>query len=192
MRCRHGSGGAVGASAAGGCGCGRAQRIQGDDRAQRIRWWRIQGGTSWPRYRRVFANLPTFRLFDLLESRRVGELALHSGERRAGVREIRRAVRSQVERAGDGGASWPRYRSVNANPPPAHSRCRGKGGSSLRTAPCEDPRRMPTGRRSAPHLVAGVKHEHSGWLEVQGGENVVTVHVFYRYRAVLAAVREIF
>lgn len=22
----------------------RAQRIQGDDRAQRIRWWRIQGG----------------------------------------------------------------------------------------------------------------------------------------------------
>ena len=47
-------------------------------------------------------------------------------------------------------------------------------------------------RQSALHLATGVKHEHSGWPEVQGGENVVTVHVFYRYRAVLVAVREIF
>ena len=47
-------------------------------------------------------------------------------------------------------------------------------------------------RQSAPHLAAGVKHEQSGWPKVQGGEFVVTVHVFYRYRAVLAAVREIF
>lgn len=45
---------------------------------------------------------------------------------------------------------------------------------------------------AALHLAAGVKHEQSGRLEVQGGEFVVTVHVLYRYRAVLAAVREIF
>ena len=31
---------------------------------------------------------------------------------------------------------------------PSHSRCRGKGGSSLRTAPGEDPRRVPTEQRN--------------------------------------------
>ena len=41
-------------------------------------------------------------------------------------------------------------------------------------------------------VAAGIKHEHSGRPKVQRGENVVTVKVFYRYRAVLAAVREIF
>ena len=52
----------------------------------------------------VFANLPTCRLFDLSGSWRLGELAgcgeCRPVERGAGVREIRRAVRSQVERAG--------------------------------------------------------------------------------------------
>lgn len=41
-------------------------------------------------------------------------------------------------------------------------------------------------------VAAGVKHEQSGWPEVPGREFVVTVHILYRYRAVLAAVREVF
>ena len=66
---------------------GWRERIQGGGyrcrRARRKRW--SSGGTSWPRYRRVFANLPTFRLFDLLESRKVGELAGRAGRGAGGT-----------------------------------------------------------------------------------------------------------